>query len=122
MKRRCSNKNIKSSKNYVYKGITVCEEWQKFENFYRDMSDTYQENLTLDRINNALGYNKKNCQWVTKQKNSQKTSRVTFYKGLSARETSLLLGGNEDLVSSRLRAGWDIERAFTQKKNERKLL
>lgn len=36
----------------------------KFENFLADMGEK-PKGLTLDRVNNELGYNLKNCKWST---------------------------------------------------------
>lgn len=58
---RCTNPNHRSWKNYGGRGITVCEEWRAFENFYRDMSSGYAPGLQIDRINNNAGYYKENC-------------------------------------------------------------
>lgn len=34
MKSRCNNSNHPAYKNYGGRGITVCEEWNNFENFF----------------------------------------------------------------------------------------
>src|SRR4029077_1935061 len=39
MKARCLNKNSKDYKRYGEKGITICDEWLDFENFYKDMGE-----------------------------------------------------------------------------------
>ena len=62
MKQRCLNSNCKEYKLYGGRGIIVCEEWLKFENFYQDMGDR-PKGLSLDRKDNNLGYYKENCKW-----------------------------------------------------------
>lgn len=42
---------------YGGRGITVCEEWNDFENFYQwAIKNNYKPGLTIDRINNDDGY------------------------------------------------------------------
>ena len=74
MLQRCSNKKAKSYKDYGGRGITVCRGWHKFSNFYEDMKDC-PEGLTLERINNNLGYCKENCKWATRTE-QQRNQRV----------------------------------------------
>jgi len=76
IKKRCNNKNNKDYKYYGGRGIKVCKRWSKFENFLRDMGEV-PSGLTLDRINNDLGYFKKNCRWATRkeQANNQRSNR-----------------------------------------------
>lgn len=74
MKRRCSDKNHSNYSSYGGRGITVCARWSKFENFYKDMGEKPDE-LTLDRINNDLGYSPENCRWVSAKKQARNTRR-----------------------------------------------
>lgn len=64
MKRRCLTPTNPEYKNYGARGIKVCGRWMKFENFLADMGEK-PKGLTLDRVNNELGYNLKNCKWST---------------------------------------------------------
>lgn len=73
MIRRCKYSDNKSFKNYGGRGITVCERWLKFENFYTDVGDP-PEGMTLDRINNDGNYEPSNWRWATK-KQQRKNSR-----------------------------------------------
>jgi hypothetical protein len=58
------------------KGITICPEWEDFDVFYRDMSPTYQAGLTLDRIDNAGGYEPGSCQWLSKSEHAIKSNKA----------------------------------------------
>lgn len=71
MIQRCTNPKWPSYKYYGAKGITVCEEWKDFDNFYRDMGDR-ENHFSLDRIDNKKGYSKSNCVWKTKSENSKR--------------------------------------------------
>lgn len=67
---RCKNTKNKAYLNYGGRGISVCEEWTKFENFYKDMGER-PNGLTIERKNNELGYFKENCCWATWYKQNQ---------------------------------------------------
>ncbi len=66
MRNRCENPNHRAFKNYGGRGITVCERWKVFQNFYDDMGDK-PEGLSVDRINNDGNYEPSNCRWATRK-------------------------------------------------------
>lgn len=79
MNNRCNNAKDKYFYKYGGRGIKVCERWRKFENFYEDMFQQYQDhcdefgegNTSIDRIDNDLGYNLENCRWATNEVQSK---------------------------------------------------
>jgi len=64
MRKRCENPACKSYPNYGGRGIKVCERWQKFENFLADMGERPSSMHEIDRIDNDLGYQPDNVQWI----------------------------------------------------------
>lgn len=70
MMQRCFNPKTPSFKNYGGRGITVCKRWITFENFADDMGNPPQD-LTLERVNNDLGYSPDNCKWGTRKEQSR---------------------------------------------------
>lgn len=66
MHRRCKDPQTKDYSRYGGRGITVCQEWGRFEPFETwALAHGYQEHLLLDRRNNELGYSPSNCRFVT---------------------------------------------------------
>lgn len=103
---RCNGTaGLDSIKKYKNKGITVCERWLKFKNFYEDMFPSYIEGLTIDRIKNEFGYFKENCRWATQkqQQNNRTNSLRIEYMGdsLTAREWSDKLGLSFHIIRNR---------------------
>lgn len=73
---KCANE--KTKRNYIDRGITVCEEWLIFENF-RDwaLSHGYSDDLQIDRIDNDRGYSPENCRWVSRKENINNRRNTT---------------------------------------------
>ena len=68
MKSRCTNKNVPGAKNYMLRGISVCERWaNSFAAFLEDMGPRPSPIHSLDRINNNGNYEPGNCKWSTKR-------------------------------------------------------
>ena len=71
---RCTNPNNKRYDRYGARGITVCDAWKDFAQFYADMGDCPKDK-SLDRIDNDKGYDKNNCRWATCKEQAANTSR-----------------------------------------------
>ena len=115
MKQRCLNKNNPKYKNYGGRGIKVCEEWLKFDNFYKDMGER-PEGKSIDRIDNEKGYFKENCRWATlkQQGRNKRNNRIITYKGktMCLPEWAEALKITYSSLEHRLNRGWNLERAL----------
>lgn len=74
MKTRCQNPLSYGFEWYGGKGISVCKEWAESYEAFRAwaLANGYQDNLTIDRIDNNGNYEPGNCQWITASENSKK--------------------------------------------------
>lgn len=79
LKNRCLNPKNIQYKNYGGRGITVCERWLNFINFYEDMGNR-PEGCQIDRIDNNKGYCKENCRWTTNKINNRNRRNNKHHK------------------------------------------
>lgn len=121
MKTRCFNSNTIKFADYGGRGITICDEWRVFDNFCLwALSNGYEDNLTIERINVDGNYEPSNCTWITKseQGKNKRNLRMYTYNGETkhlaewAREYNLDYG----ILYGRLALGMSFERALTYKK------
>lgn len=118
MKSRCYNPNEPAYKNYGGRGITICPEWQMFEPFKKwAMLHGYDDNLSIDRIDNNKGYSPENCRWTDRktQNNNQRSNRLISYKGKTQtmKQWSEEYDINYHTFISRIdELGWSIEKAL----------
>ena len=113
MKTRCNNPNTESYKYYGGRGISVCEEWNSFDKFVSDMSPTFKEGLTLERVDNNLGYSVENCEWVTRlvQANNQRSNLSLEYEGeyITEAELARRTGVSRTTIQARRNRGATVE-------------
>lgn len=120
MKQRYFNPRHHQYKNYGKRGITVCERWLSFDNFYADMG-CKPNGKTLDRINNDGNYEASNCRWadIFQQRRNQRNCRYIEFDGLSmtVRDWARKLGISELTLHGRIRSGWSVEQMLTTTPN-----
>jgi len=119
MNQRCRNPNHESYANYGGRGITVCDEWAHSFTAFRDwaLQNGYQDDLTIDRIDNDSGYCPSNCRWVDYKTQSRNNSRnvVITYRGETHCLTDWvdILGLNYKIMRARIvDKGWEPSIAF----------
>jgi hypothetical protein len=121
---RCYKPSNPSYFRYGAVGITVCDRWMKFINFFEDMGKKPSPLYTIDRIKSNIGYEPGNCKWATKKEQS-----------LNLCHTKVIQIGNErDSIAGwckkagisrvtylcRVRQGWLQTEALTAKKGSKR--
>lgn len=91
---RCYNSSDKYYDIYGGKGISVCEEWADWDNYYEwAMTSGYQDHYEAHRLNNEIGYCPENVIFLSDAQHNL----ITFYmkennlKSMSKSEITLLL-------------------------------
>lgn len=119
LKYRTSEKGIDKHR-YYDRNIGVCEEWKndyfKFKEW--SLSNGYNENLQIDRIDNNKGYNPENCRFVTLSENlnNRECTVKVQYENKEHSLRQLLLDLNKidryELVYNRIKRGWNHQKAI----------
>ena len=124
MKKRCYNTKNVDYKNYGGRGITVCDEWMDFQNFYEwAIANGYDETAprgqcTIDRIDVDGCYEPENCRWVDRyiQMNNKRNNRILTYNGEShtLAEWCEIVNVPYSCLKSRLnKLHWSVEKTLT---------
>lgn len=125
IKQRCHNPNHPRYPDWGGKGITVCQRWlDSFPDFLSDMGARPSADHSIDRKDNAIGYEPSNCRWATKREQSENRpsfiNAITFNgKTQSLTAWSREVGISRESLRSRFDQGWTTERALTEPRHPR---
>ena len=112
MLRRCNNPKAPNYHDYGGRGITVCDRWTKFENFYADMGPR-PKGRTLDRIDNGGNYEPSNCKWSTRQEQNDNRRNTILINGEPLAVVARRHGMSPKTLYNRyVLLGWTLERAL----------
>lgn len=112
MKSRCYSPSDRNYHRYGGRGIEICPEWRRDFMAFRNWSidSGYQDNLSIDRIDNNGPYSPDNCRWTDRkvQNNNRRTNVYITYKGEThtAAEWAEITGIKEATLVMRKRNGW----------------
>ena len=115
---RCFNMQSEDWPDYGQRGITVCDRWRSWLNFWNDMGKRPSANHSIGRKDNDGPYAPWNCWWENpkQQANNKRNNRRITHAGRTqtlqqwADETGI----NADSIYARLDVlHWTIERAIT---------
>lgn len=112
MRKRCYNTKYKDYKYYGGRGITICAEWlNSFQAFYDwSISHGYNDNLTIDRIDNNKGYSPDNCRWATRKQQNRNQRRNVYLtydgKTMIMKDWAIELNLNYSTIKTRHLNGW----------------
>jgi hypothetical protein len=119
MKQRCYNTNAPKFHNHGGRGIKICFEWlDEFMTFYGwAMENGYEDDLTIDRIDNNGDYTPENCRWATLQEQNENLRKNVFltYEGdtMTISEACRRSGiGKMHVYKVYNRAGCSLQQAF----------
>lgn len=128
-KARCSDPNKEQAKDYILRGIQMCERWKEsYPAFVEDLGER-PIGMTIDRINVDGHYScgkcpqcvengwPPNCKWSTtkEQRRNARNTRVVELNGFkgcfsdAATHFDIPIG----VAASRFRYGWTYEEIFT---------
>ena len=118
MKDRCFRKKCTAYKNYGGRGVTICNEWLEFVNFYEwAMENGYQDDLTIERNDNDGDYCPENCIFIPKEEQSKNRRGLHFISHNGSIKTltdwAKTIGISRSSLRDRIKNGWTIEEALT---------
>lgn len=118
MRARCDNPNNIGWNDYGGRGITYCERWKKFENFFADIGEKPSLQHTIDRFPDKDGdYGPSNCRWadVLEQANNKRNNLLITIddKTDTLSNWCRFYGVPYNRTYNRITAGWDPKVALS---------
>jgi hypothetical protein len=116
---RCTVTRHPMWKHYGGRGITVCDEWlENFPAFLAHIGPRPSPKHSVDRIDNARGYEPGNVRWATRvqqMRNTRVSQRVEFRgECVSVAEAAERAGLKYSTVRGRISRGWPVGRALAE--------
>lgn len=122
MKARCNRKTHPQFNNYGGRGIKLSVEWNNSYSVFKEwaLNNGYLNNLSIDRIDNNIGYSPCNCRWVTSkiQNNNKRDNIIIDNRSLTIKCEEL--GIDPRLIQARIREqGMSFNKAIQTPRNFR---
>jgi hypothetical protein len=102
---RCSNPNHENYAHYGGRGITVCDRWKQFINFYDDMGEP-PDGTVLDRIDTNKGYSPENCRWADFKTSTENRNNTLWVGSSRVNDLAERLSIPASRIYQRLSRGW----------------
>ena len=120
MRIRCNCVTNPTYRYYGARGIKICKEWDDFAVFREwALSHGYTDELSIERIDNDVGYCPENCCWITPREQSKNTRNCKRYthdgKTMLHNEWARYLGIDPATLTGRIRRH-GIEKALSMPK------
>lgn len=113
---RCHTPSASGYANYGGRGITVCDRWRSFDNFFADMGEAWHEGATIDRVNNDAGYSPENCRWSSRKEQNRNQRDLIFLEFNGQRKCVSAwaedLGMPSASIRARVKRGWSVEKTL----------
>lgn len=126
MNQRCSDQKQVNFKDYGGRGISVCDEWKRYEPFLEwAMNSGYKKNLTIERVDHNGNYCPENCTWIPRSRqnrNRRDTRMLTAFgetKGIADWVDDPRCKTTLTNIRRRIGLGWSIEEAITSRKKNK---